>query len=114
MTSHISTIYNLKTKNMKNDYPVSNKDILFSRMMRVMKLVTVLLLSACLQLSASGWSQDRITLKVNDAEIKKVLLAIEKQSDYRFLFSEDAIKGKPKVTFHVVQATVKEVLDKLF
>ncbi len=114
MRSCLPNIYNLKTKNMKNDTPVLNKDILFSRMMRVMKLVTVLMFSACLQLSASGWSQDRITLKVNDAEIKKVLLAIEKQSDYRFLFSEDAVKGKPKVTLNVVQATVKEVLDKLF
>ncbi len=78
-----------------------------------MKLTTALLLIACLQVSAAGWSQDRITLKMNSAEIKKVLLAIEKKSDYRFLFTEDAVKGKPRVSIDVVEATVSEVLDKI-
>jgi len=78
-----------------------------------MKLTTALLLFACLQVSAHGWSQERITLKMNEAELKKVLLAIEKKSDYRFLFTEDAIKGKPRVSVDVVQATLSEVLDKI-
>ncbi len=78
-----------------------------------MKLTIALLLLACLQVSAKGWSQDRITLKMTSAEIKKVLFAIEKKSTYRFLFTEEAIKGKPKVTVDVVQATVHEVLDKI-
>ncbi|MBC7874473.1 MAG: secretin and TonB N-terminal domain-containing protein, partial [Ferruginibacter sp.] len=78
-----------------------------------MKLTTALLLFACLQVSAHGWSQERITLKMNATEIKKVLLAIEKKSDYRFLFTEDAVKGKPRVSIDVVQATVTEILDKI-
>ena len=78
-----------------------------------MKLTTALLLFACLQVSAIGWSQERITLKMNAAELKKVLFAIEKKSDYRFLFSEDAVKGKPRVSIDVVEATVSEVLDKV-
>ncbi|HEV7779945.1 MAG TPA: TonB-dependent receptor [Chitinophagaceae bacterium] len=78
-----------------------------------MKLTTALLLFVCLQVSATGWSQERITLKMNAAEIKKVLLAIEKKSDYRFLFTEDAVKGKPRVSIDVVQATVSEILDKI-
>ena len=78
-----------------------------------MKLITALLLFTCLQVSARGWSQDRITLKMDATDIKKVLLAIEKKSDYRFLFTEDAVKGKPKVSIDVVDATVSQVLDKL-
>ncbi len=78
-----------------------------------MRLITALLLIGCLQVSANGWSQDRITLKMNEAELKKVLLAIEKKSDYRFLFSEEAVKGKPRVSLNVVEATVNEVLDKV-
>lgn len=50
---------------------------------------------------------------MNAAEIKKILLTIEKRSDYRFLFTEDAVKGKPKVSVDVVEATVNEVLDKI-
>ncbi len=78
-----------------------------------MKLMIALLLIACLQVSAKGWSQDRITLKMSEAEIKKVLFAIEKKSDYRFLFSETAIKGKPRVNVDVVQAPIAEVLDRI-
>lgn len=78
-----------------------------------MKLMIALLLIACLQVSAKGWSQDRITLKMSEAEIKKVLFAIEKRSDYRFLFSETAIKGKPRVNVDVVQAPIAEVLDRI-
>lgn len=78
-----------------------------------MKLMIALLLIACLQVSAKGWSQDRITLKMSEAEIKKVLFAIEKKSDYRFLFNEADIKGKPRVNVDVVEAPIHEVLNKI-
>ncbi len=78
-----------------------------------MKLMSAMLLFACLQVSATGWSQERITLKMNSAEIKKVLFAIESKSDYRFLFTEEVIKGKPRVNVDVFQASVSEVLDKI-
>ncbi len=78
-----------------------------------MKLTIAFLLIACLQVSARGWSQDRITLKMNEAEIKRVLFAIEKKSNYRFLFSENALKRKPRVTVDAVEAPVTEVLDKI-
>jgi TonB-linked SusC/RagA family outer membrane protein len=90
---------------------VSEKVLLYLKIARIMKLTTALLLFVCLQVSASGWSQDRITLKMNEAEIKKVLFAIEKKSNYRFLFSEEAIKGKPRVNVDVVEAPLASVLD---
>jgi TonB-linked SusC/RagA family outer membrane protein len=93
--------------------PVSAKVLFYLKIARIMKLTTALLLFACLQVSAFGWSQERITLKMNAAEIKKVLLAIEKKSDYRFLFTEDAVKGKPRVSIDVVEAPVTEILDKI-
>jgi TonB-linked SusC/RagA family outer membrane protein len=83
-------------------------------MARMLKLTTALLFLVILQVSAAGWTQDRITLNMSGAEIKKVLQAIEKQSDYRFLFNEAAMKGKPKVTLNVVQVPVTEVLDRVF
>jgi len=93
--------------------PVSEKALTFLKIARIMKLTIALLLVACLQVSAKGWSQERITLKLNETEIKKVLFAIEKKSDYRFLFTEDAMKGKPRVSVNVVNATVAEVLDRI-
>ncbi|MGB3005042.1 MAG: TonB-dependent receptor [Chitinophagaceae bacterium] len=92
---------------------VSAKTLNYLKIARIMKLMIALLLIACLQVSAIGWSQERITLKMNETELKKVLFAIEKKSDYRFLFTEDIIKGKPRVSLDVVQATVSEILDKI-
>lgn len=92
---------------------VSGKVHLYQKFARIMKLTIAFMLIACLQVSARGWSQDRITLKMNEAEIKKVLFAIEKKSNYRFLFSENALKRKHKVTLNAVDAPVTEILDKI-
>ena len=99
--------------NKNETVAVSAKALIYLKIARIMKLTIALLLIACLQVSAKGWSQERITLKLNSAEIKKVLFAIEKKSDYRFLFTEDAMKGKPRVSLDVVDATVSEVLDRI-
>jgi TonB-linked SusC/RagA family outer membrane protein len=76
-----------------------------------MKLMCVLILIACLHVSAGTYSQDRITLKLNSAEIKKVLAAIEKKSDYRFLFNESIMVNKPRVTVNVANAEITTVLN---
>jgi TonB-linked SusC/RagA family outer membrane protein len=85
----------------------------YLKIAKIMKLTAAFLLFACLQVSANGFGQDRISLKMDQADLKKVLFAIEKKSNYRFLFTEDAMKGKPKVNVNVEQATVAEVLDKV-
>lgn len=72
------------------------------------------MLMACLHVSAGTFSQDRITLKFTSAGIKKVLFAIEKRSDYRFLFNEAIIANKPPVTIHVTNADIMSVLNQLF
>lgn len=92
---------------------VSVKVQLYQKIARIMKLTAAFLLMACLQVSARGFGQERITLKMNEAEIKKVLFAIEKKTEYRFLFTEDAVKGKPKVNLDVKEATLPEVLDRI-
>jgi TonB-dependent starch-binding outer membrane protein SusC len=91
----------------------SGKGMFYSKIARIMRMMIALLLFACLQVSAKGWSQERITLKMDGAEIKKVLFAIEKKSEYRFLFNEEMIKGKPRVNLDVVQASLTDVLDRI-
>lgn len=97
----------------KNETTAVSKKDLLPKIARIMKLTIAFLLIACLQVSARGFSQDRITLKMNEAEIKKVLFAIEKKTNYRFLFSENALKKKPKVTVDAVDAPVTDLLDKI-
>ena len=76
-----------------------------------MKLTCALILIACLHVSAGTYSQDRITLKLGSADIKKVLAAIEKKSDYRFLFNESIMANKPRVTINVTNAEITTVLN---
>jgi len=50
--------------------------------LRVMKLTAIILLAACLQLSARSNAQDKVTLLMKDAPLEKVLRALEKQGNY--------------------------------
>jgi TonB-linked SusC/RagA family outer membrane protein len=90
-----------------------NADYLYKKITRMMKLTIALLFFTCLQVSARGWSQERITLRMSETEIRKVLFAIEKSSKYRFLFNESALKNKPRVSIVAEDEPVTEVLDKV-
>ncbi|MCU0381890.1 MAG: carboxypeptidase-like regulatory domain-containing protein, partial [Chitinophagaceae bacterium] len=90
-----------------------NADYLCKKITRMMKLTIALLFFTCLQVSARGWSQERITLRMSETEIRKVLFAIEKSSKYRFLFNESALKNKPRVSIVAEDEPVTEVLDKV-
>ncbi|NCU03434.1 MAG: SusC/RagA family TonB-linked outer membrane protein, partial [Chitinophagaceae bacterium] len=75
-----------------------------------MKLTMLLLTVACLHVSAHSYSQDRITLNMKTVELKKIFQAIEKSSDYRFLFDEGLVKGKPRVSLDVQNADINQVM----
>lgn len=75
-----------------------------------MKLTMLLLTVFCLHVSAHTYSQEKISLNMKTVELKKVLQAIEKSSDYRFLFDEVLVKGKPKVSVEVENADINQVL----
>ncbi len=78
-----------------------------------MRLMIACLLIACLHVSASGYSQDNVTLNLKSVEIRKALIAIEKKTDYRFLFNENLIAHRPKIDINVVETPVPQVLNQL-
>jgi type II secretory pathway component GspD/PulD (secretin) len=80
---------------------VFKTELLSKKLLRIMKLTMLLLTVFCLHVSAHTYSQEKISLKLKTVELKKVLQAIEKSSDYRFLFDEVLVKGKPKVSVDV-------------
>ena len=55
---------------------------------RIMKLTAIVLLAACLQLSAKGITQT-VSIQVKDAPLLTVLKAIEKQTGYVFFVLEE-------------------------
>jgi len=79
-----------------------------------MRLTIACLLIACLHVAAAGHSQDRVTLNLKSVELRKAIIAIEKKTDYRFLFNEELLSHKPKIDVTVVETPVTEVLNYIF
>lgn len=77
------------------------------------KLTTVLLVSACLQVSAHGYSQ-KVTLSETDVSLKKVFKEIRKQTGYLFFYSDELLQQARKVSVHLRGAPLTEVLDSCF
>src|ERR1700694_2639140 len=67
----------------------------------------------CLHVAAAAHSQDRITLNLESADLKKVLAEIQKRSNYRFLYNQSLMNNKHKVNVHVINADVISVLDNI-
>jgi iron complex outermembrane recepter protein len=81
-------------------------------MMRV-QLLAVLLLAACLQISAAGFSQN-ITINEKNSSLETVLNKIEKQSGFDVFFQTELLAKSNKVTIDVKNMPLDAVLDKLF
>src|SRR5580658_7674279 len=77
------------------------------------KLTAVLLVSACLQVSAKGYSQ-KVTLSETDVPLKKVFKEIRRQTGYLFFYSDELLQQARKVTIHLQDASLEQVLDSCF
>lgn len=80
-----------------------------AKTMRMMKLIAILLLAGCLQVSAKGYSQ-KITLNEKNAALQKVFREIKKQSGYLFLYTDELIRESKKVDIAVSQVSLEEAL----
>lgn len=82
----------------------------FLKAIFLMKLAFLLTLVTCMQVSASVYSQKTFSLNLEDVKLAKLLKIIEKQSDYRFVYSNDVIPADTKVSIAVTDKTVEQVL----
>src|ERR1700712_1038002 len=78
-----------------------------------MKL-SVFLLVCSLQAYSSGFSQEKISLTLKDAEIKKALTVLQRISSYRFIYNDDILPAETRVNINVRNAAIQDVLDLLF
>lgn len=81
--------------------------------LRLLKLSLLFIMFVCVQASAKTYSQDKITVSLQSADFKKALTAIEKKSNYHFMYNEAVIANKPKVDLNVKDADITTVLDKI-
>jgi len=78
-----------------------------------MKLITSLIVLATLQTIGNSYSQTReVTLDFKNAPIVQVFQEIEKQSNFRFLYINDAVKDKT-ASLNVRNTSIDEVLDNI-
>lgn len=79
----------------------------------IMKLTVVILLVSCLHVSAGVYSQSRITLNMQSADIKKVLSAIEKKTNYRFLYNQSLLPADQKINVNAVNEETLAVIARI-
>jgi len=87
---------------------------LLSKALLVMKITTFFLVVCALQVSATGFGQEKLNLKYRNAEIAGILIQIEKQTHYRFLYNDQLPGIRKKVTIHVENADIRQALGNLF
>ena len=80
----------------------------------IMNLTVVLLLVACLQVSATGFTQDKLSLSLKDVKLKYAVSYIQHNSRYRFIYNDDIFPESTKVSIQVKDASIQEILDVLF
>ena len=78
-----------------------------------MKLLILLTLVSCLQVSANGYSQT-VTLSVKNIPLEKVFKEVKRQTGFSFVYTRDQLKNSLPVTVNVVQTELKEVLSICF
>ncbi|MCF6358861.1 MAG: TonB-dependent receptor plug domain-containing protein, partial [Draconibacterium sp.] len=86
------------------------------KLLRIMKLTTFLILiSAVTVLATKTYSQTKtLTLSMDKTTVKDVLLAIEDQSEFYFMYSGKIIDIEREVSINVKDQKVEKVLHSLF
>lgn len=92
---------------------IKRRRMLTKKTWLVMKLTTILLLAACLQIHAKGLTQT-LTLKFSNAPLEKVFIEIQRQTGYSFFYEDGLLKDARPVDIAVVKASIVQVLDMCF
>ena len=83
------------------------------KFMLVMKLTTVLLIAAIMQVSAGTYAQ-KVTLQKNNASLQSIFSEIRTQTGYDFLGDANLIRNAKPININVKDAPLNEVLIQCF
>lgn len=79
-----------------------------------MKLCIALVLITASQVAArTGYSQESISLKMEDASLSAVLKTIQKKSDYRFVYSNKVVDDIGTINIKVVNTPVLDLVSRI-
>ncbi|RXK61696.1 SusC/RagA family TonB-linked outer membrane protein [Lacibacter luteus] len=74
-----------------------------------MNLTVVLLLTACLQLSAGGFAQN-VTLTEKNAPLQKIFRQIHKQTGYQFFYEDELLNKAGRININVKETPLEKAL----
>jgi TonB-linked SusC/RagA family outer membrane protein len=78
-----------------------------------MQLTAMVLLAACLQVSATSFAQ-KLTISGKNMSLRKVFNEIRKQTDYNFIYANEDLERASDVTLNMQNTSIKDVLDVCF
>jgi len=80
-----------------------------------MKLTTLLLVVSLFKIQANTYSQNtKISIDLSEVSVSEVFNEIESLTEFRFLYKDNELDLKRKVSINVKKETIKKILDKLF
>ena len=82
-----------------------------TKTLMVMKLMTIFIFFACLQVHARGYSQT-VTLSLKNSPLDRVFKEVHKQTGYSFIYTREVLQEKGVVTIQLKNASLQEVLDR--
>jgi hypothetical protein len=84
-----------------------------TKMLRIMKLTSFLLLATCLHVCAAGYSQ-KVSVSGVNLPIEKVFASIKQQTGYTFVYTSALLRNAKPVTIHVKDIPLVAALDQCF
>lgn len=85
-----------------------------TKALRIMKMTVLLLIIGSLSVSANGFSQDtKVTLQLENASLNRLFLVLEKQTAFRFVYSNDRLATDITVNIRVKEEPVSQVLRRV-
>ncbi|MCX2484727.1 SusC/RagA family TonB-linked outer membrane protein [Pedobacter sp. MR2016-24] len=83
---------------------------LTKRILLTLKLTGMIIMIMCMQVSAGSFAQQKINISANQTSIKNLLKMIEKQTEYRFVYSNNTLANDRKITVNIREASLDEAM----
>lgn len=84
------------------------------KLLLIMKISTFIFFLSFLQVSASVFSQGKISVDLKNVTVKEVFTQIEQRSDFKFLYRNELVNVDRQVSINVKDEPIESVLAKLF
>ena len=85
-----------------------------TKLLKIMKLISMLMILGALSVQAGGFSQDvKVSLTLNKVKLTTLFKVIERETNYRFAYSNDIIPEGKLVTLSVKKRPLSTIMDEV-